>query len=52
MEEKKKEIKKNPTDEEAERIFESTWDNWASRRRCEQEHIPEYIKRQKRKDND
>ena len=52
MEEKKKEIKKTPTDEEAERIFESTWNNWASRRRCEQEHIPEYIKRQKRKDND
>ena len=52
MEEKKKEFKKNISDEEAERIFESTWDNWTSRRRCEQEHIPEYIKRQKRKDND
>ncbi len=52
MEEKKKEIKKNVSDEEVEKIFESTWNNLASRRRCEQEHIPEYIKRQKRKDND
>ena len=52
MDEKKKEIKKNISDEEAERIFESTWDNWTSRRRCEQEHIPEYIKRQKIRDND
>jgi len=50
-EEKKKEIKKTQTEEEVERIFESTWNNWTSRRRCEQEHIPEYIKRQKRKDS-
>jgi len=38
-------------DEEVEKIFESTWRNWASRRKCEQNHIPEYIKRKNKKNH-
>ena len=52
MEGKKKDNKKNLSKEEVERIFNVTWENWSSRRRCEHTHIPEYIKRQKRKDTE
>ena len=52
MERKKKIHKKNLSNEEVERIFNVTWDNWSSRRRCESKHVPEYIKRQKHKDID
>ena len=48
MEGKKRDKNKSLSDEEVEKIFEATWDNWSSRRSCEQKHIPEYIKRQKR----
>ena len=37
--------KKEFEDEEVEKIFESTWKNWESRRKCEQTHTPEYIKK-------
>lgn len=43
---KSNKTKKTLTDEEVEKIFESTWDNWASRRQCEQTHTPEYVKKQ------
>ena len=38
-------------DEELEKIFESTWKNWESRRKCEQTHTPEYIKRKNKKNH-
>ena len=41
----KDERKKELSKDEVERIFESTWNNWASRRKCEATHTPEYIKR-------
>lgn len=47
MKEVKKRSDKTLDDEEVERIFEATWKNWASRRRCEETHTPEYIKRKK-----
>ncbi len=28
-----------------EKIFEVIWNNWSSRRRCEQTHAPEYLKK-------
>ncbi|MBA7675850.1 hypothetical protein ES703_84089 [subsurface metagenome] len=50
MKNDKKKEKPKLDDEELEEIFESTWKNWASRRKCEQTHTPEYIKR-KNKEN-
>ena len=49
MEGKEKNDKKNLSKEDVEKIFEATWDNWSSRRQCEQKHVPEYIKKQKKK---
>ncbi len=46
---KKKE--KSKLDDELEEIFELTWKNWESRRKCEQTHVPEYIKREKKEKN-
>ena len=48
MDGKKKDKKKELSTDEVERIFNATWDNWSSRRRCEQKHVPEYIKKQKK----
>ncbi len=45
MKNDEKKEKSKLDDDEIEEIFESTWKNWASRRKCEQNHIPEYIKR-------
>lgn len=42
--------KKEVDDEEVEKILDNTWKNWESRRKCEQTHTPEYIKK-KNKDN-
>ena len=42
--EKKKE-EQELEDDEVEKIFDSTWKNWESRRRCEQTHTPEYLKK-------
>jgi len=39
--------KKELNDEEIEKILDSTWNNWESRRKCEQTHTPEYIKKKK-----
>ena len=47
----RKKEKVNKGDNEVERILEITWKNWASRRACERTHIPEYIKRQKKREN-
>jgi len=44
----KKEKSKLDNDE-VEKIFESTWKNWESRRKCEQTHTPEYIKKEKKR---
>lgn len=30
-------------DEDVEKLFKATWNNWASRRRCEKTHRPKYI---------
>ena len=37
--------------DELEEIFESTWKNWASRRKCEQTYTPEYVKREKEEES-
>ncbi|NVM19653.1 MAG: hypothetical protein HWN80_18270 [Candidatus Lokiarchaeota archaeon] len=47
---KKKEEKQELEEDELEKIFESTWKNWESRRRCEKTHVPEYLKK-KNKEN-
>jgi hypothetical protein len=45
---KVKEKQKQELDaEEIEKIFETTWKNWESRRRCEQAHPPKYIKKKR-----
>lgn len=43
----KKEAKKekDSIDDEVEKQLDSTWENWESRRRCEQTHVPEYKKK-------
>ncbi|MCJ7647709.1 MAG: hypothetical protein MUP85_03760 [Candidatus Lokiarchaeota archaeon] len=41
----KNELDDELEDEEIEKIFDSTWKNWESRRKCEQTHIPEYLKK-------
>jgi len=38
--------------EDIEKIFETTWKNWESRRRCEQAHTPEYLKRKNSENSD
>ena len=38
--------KKEPIDDDTEEIFEKTWKNWESRRRCEKTHVPEYLKKE------
>ena len=43
--EKEESVKKKEVDEEVEKIFDKTWKNWESRRRCEQTHVPEYLKK-------
>jgi len=49
MKNDKKKEKSKLDDDEVEKIFESTWKNWESRRKCEQTHTPEYIKRNNKK---
>jgi len=51
MKNDKKKEKSKLDDEELEKIFESTWRNWESRRKCEQAHAPEYIKRKNKKNH-
>ncbi len=48
MSKKKQETKKKLDEDEVEKIFETTWNNWSSRRNCEQTHVPKYIKSQKK----
>ena len=43
----KKNKKCNLENDELEKILDVTWKNWESRRKCEQSHIPEYIKKKK-----
>ncbi|MHA1670539.1 MAG: hypothetical protein ACTSV5_08150 [Promethearchaeota archaeon] len=38
-------------DEEVEKIFDNTWKNWESRRRCEQTHTPKYLKKKNNKNS-
>ena len=47
----KKKEKSKLDDDDVEKIFESTWENWESRRKCEQTHIPDYIKRKNKKNH-
>ena len=47
MEENKKEQVEELTDDEVEKKLDAVWQNWSSRRACEQKHTPEYVKRQK-----
>jgi len=45
-----KSTKKRLGDEEVERIFEATWENWASRRACEKAHNPKFFQKKDKKD--
>ena len=51
MKNEKKKEKSKLADDEVEKILESTWKNWASRRKFEETHIPEYIKRKNKKNH-
>jgi len=51
MKNDKKKEKSKLDDDELEKIFESTWKNCESRRKCEQTHTPEYIKRKNKKNH-
>ncbi|GAH57586.1 unnamed protein product [marine sediment metagenome] len=51
MKNDKKKEKSKLIDDKIEEILEATWKNWASRRKCEQTHTPEYIKREKKEKN-
>ncbi len=42
---KKKKEKQEFEEDEVEKIFDNMWKNWKSRRRCEQTHTPEYLKK-------
>jgi len=48
----KKKEKQGLEDDEVEKIFDSTWKNWESRRRCEQTHTPEYLKKKNNKNRE
>jgi len=39
---------KDLSDEEVEKIFNSVWENWSSRRKCENTHKPNYLKKQEK----
>ncbi|MFX0070442.1 MAG: hypothetical protein ACFFAO_05060 [Candidatus Hermodarchaeota archaeon] len=52
MREHKDNIKKQLDEDEVERILEVTWENWASRRRCEKAHQPNYIKNHKKENRE
>ena len=41
--------KSKSKDDDTEEIFEKTWKNWESRRRCEKTHVPKYLKHKKEK---
>lgn len=45
----KEQDKKNEdlSDEEVEKKLDALWENWSSRRSCEQKHTPEYIKKRR-----
>ncbi len=45
-EEKKDDLNKN-TSVDIDKELDILWNNWASRRRCERTHVPEYIKKNK-----
>jgi hypothetical protein len=45
-----KKIKNINPDNKVEKIFETLWQNYDSRRRCEKTHLPEFIKKQRTKE--
>lgn len=49
---RKKKDKKELDENEVEKILDITWKNWESRRRCEQTHIPEYLKKNSKEDRE
>ena len=49
---KKEKEKRELEAEDVEKIFESTWKNWESRRRCEQSHTPEFLKKKRKENNE
>ena len=40
-----KDKEKQLEDKEVEKELDSIWANWESRRRCEQTHLPNYVKK-------
>ena len=47
MKENKIKETKEIRDEEIEQKLDVLWENWSSRRSCEQKHTPNYIKKQR-----
>jgi len=43
---KKKEKEQKKEEDDIEKILDSIWDNWSSRRKCESAHVPDYIKKE------
>jgi len=49
MSEKREKRKSPAEDPEVEKILDTVWENWSSRRRCEKTHLPDYIKKSEKK---
>jgi len=47
LKDKNKDNKEKLTEEDLEKIFDATWKNWESRRKCEKTHTPEFVKKNK-----
>jgi len=44
MKKQEENLKKEISDDDVEKILDSTWDNLESRRNCEKTHVPDYKK--------
>ena len=46
-----KKEEKELEEDKVEKILDITWKNWESRRKCEQTHTPEYVKKKNNNEN-
>ncbi|MFX1276088.1 MAG: hypothetical protein ACFFBP_04290 [Promethearchaeota archaeon] len=49
MNEKKEKTSNTNLEEDVEEKLDNLWNNWASRRKCESTHTPEFIKKKNKK---
>lgn len=42
---KRKEKEQKKEEDDIEKILDSTWNNWSSRRKCESSHVPKHVKK-------